>query len=647
MSELPIKSIAVYKHGIAFYTRRAETNSKIVKLNFPKKYMDDILKSITTIDYGKGQILGIDFDTSEDKNSKLSKSRIDLGEENNLIHLLKGIQGKKISIHANENILQGTLLGLDETKADEIWATKKVSILEEDYTITIVSIGDIKNFKILDGNSANDLKYYLDTISSNELNSEISIRLDDNPHDLMVSYIAPAPIWTVNYRFVCGKEGKGFLQGWALFHNSLDENLENVKFSFITGMPISFVYKLYESFTPLRPEVEEEVRTLDAPIEFSSAQSKKKFSKPSPAPSYDESIEMEILSASEYIEEEESKVNMNYSNLNSVNIEIESKDREESFQYSVKNAVSIERGKSGMIPILSRSLEFSKEYIYNQNKNKNNPTSVLRFKNSSDLILEKGPLLVLDEEGYLGEGILDYTTRKGEAIIAYAIDLSVTVVVNHNSYEEDVAFGFQYSYFKSYYLLTEVTEYKLSNSDSKAKKVIIEYSKKNSNSEFIETTNPKESIGNLYRFEIFLEPNSETSFYIKERQKKSISKRFNLSLNDIENYFKNKLLSLEEKNTLILIFKKYSDIDEIYKNIEILKQTKEEFYKRQTEVRKNIDTLKLEEEKTSRNKFVQELLKLDEKILSIDSEIPNLQSKIKEIELEIESIKLGKNPFGN
>ena len=61
---------------------------------------------------------------------------------------------------------------------------------------------------------------------------------------------------------------EGLLQGWAIFDNTLDEDLENVQITFVAGMPVSFIYDLYTPFTPDRPVIQEEARGVAAPVEF-------------------------------------------------------------------------------------------------------------------------------------------------------------------------------------------------------------------------------------------------------------------------------------------------------------------------------------------------------------------------------------------
>ena len=66
-------------------------------------------------------------------------------------------------------------------------------------------------------------------------------------------------------------ERRALLQGWALFDNTLDEDLENVSVTFVAGMPVSFIYDLYTPFTPERPGRPRGGRGVAAPVEFEAA----------------------------------------------------------------------------------------------------------------------------------------------------------------------------------------------------------------------------------------------------------------------------------------------------------------------------------------------------------------------------------------
>ena len=67
------------------------------------------------------------------------------------------------------------------------------------------------------------------------------------------------PIWKTSYRLVLGKDGKPYLQGWAVVENPTDEDWSDVKMALISGRPISFKMDLYNPLYVPRPTVEPEL----------------------------------------------------------------------------------------------------------------------------------------------------------------------------------------------------------------------------------------------------------------------------------------------------------------------------------------------------------------------------------------------------
>lgn len=129
-----------------------------------------------------------------------------------------------------------------------------------------------QSLEILDPVAAGDLKFALQNAKRDEDRSSALLRLSDGDHDLSISYIAPAPAWRVSYRIIAEElEGDTetpeardiFIQGWGLFDNTLEEDLEGM-----VGMPVSFRYALFEPNTPERPMVEDEEDTVSIPIQF-------------------------------------------------------------------------------------------------------------------------------------------------------------------------------------------------------------------------------------------------------------------------------------------------------------------------------------------------------------------------------------------
>src|SRR5204863_2739492 len=68
-----------------------------------------------------------------------------------------------------------------------------------------------------------------------------------------VAYVIENPIWKTSYRLVLDKEGKPFLQGWAIVDNASDEDWKNVHVTLVSGRPISFQMNLYQPLYVARP----------------------------------------------------------------------------------------------------------------------------------------------------------------------------------------------------------------------------------------------------------------------------------------------------------------------------------------------------------------------------------------------------------
>src|SRR5260370_36843367 len=67
------------------------------------------------------------------------------------------------------------------------------------------------------------------------------------------------------------KDGKPFLQGWAVVDNPTDDDWNNVGMALISGRPISFQMDLYQPLYVPRPMVELELFQSLRPVAYGGA----------------------------------------------------------------------------------------------------------------------------------------------------------------------------------------------------------------------------------------------------------------------------------------------------------------------------------------------------------------------------------------
>ncbi|MDX1994268.1 MAG: hypothetical protein SF029_17930 [bacterium] len=483
MTNLPVREMILYKHGVGFFVREGQTDSQEVDLTFRQDEINDVLKSLAVFDRAGGQVLGIHYRTPMDTEARLADSSIRLSDDKSLRDLLRDLRGRSASFSfettpGTVETIDGRIIGLDDltlytSSAQPPKAT--LSLLTNDGTVRIFMLDALRSFSIYDSQSSHDLSYFLDTSMREDTRQTVQLRLSEGQHELVVYYVAPSPTWRVSYRLVAetdsgGSTGTALLQGWGLFDNRLEEDLENVKVTLVAGQPISFIYELYASRIPQRPTIEDESRVAPGPIEYEAA-------------AYLDRAESAKLIAERRrgVPDEESSNNVAFRALPLMQMQqtastpaAKGKDTGETFQYAVTNPVSVKRGESALVPIISAEIKYERELLYNGAKLPNHPVAALRFPNTTELTLERGPITVVENGDYKGEAVVPFTKNEVQVYLPYAVELGIKITERSVSRNETVQLQLKGALlvFENYDVQT--VTYVFENSTSRAQAVLVE-----------------------------------------------------------------------------------------------------------------------------------------------------------------------------
>ena len=219
-------------------------------------------------------------------------------------------------------------------------------------------------------------------------------------------------LWRVSYRLVVDShreptQPRALLMGWGIFDNRLEEDLQGISLSLTAGMPISFVYDLYTPFTPERPVVKEEARVAAAPVEFAGVVPEADECLAEPA--FIRTLAPPPAPPSLAVMEKASLADME----RSAPVTTKGAALGELFQYVIGTPVTVGRGQSAMVPIISAQLKALKEWLYNGAKLPAHPAATLRLNNTTGLTLERGPVTVIENGEYVGEAVLPFTVVAG------------------------------------------------------------------------------------------------------------------------------------------------------------------------------------------------------------------------------------------
>jgi hypothetical protein len=629
--------MTLYKHGVGFFERRAALTGAEVSLSFRVEEMNDILKSLTAIDWGDGQVLGIDYATPQSREERLAGCSVRLSDTRSLRDLLVGLRGRRVSLHLDQGeTAVGSLLGLDELPERQPVGDSLVSLLlDEAEQVQTFSLNRVQSADILDERGAADLRFFLQVAQTQEKYRKVTIRLTPGEHDLSVSYIAPAPTWRVSYRLVADPEAEGgpkaLLLGWGIFDNRLEEELSEISLSLVAGMPISFVYDLYTPFTPERPLIEEESRVAPGPIDLVAGADAFAAAEP---------LQMRAMGVSAAPSAQPMARKMSRKEMaDSVSVSASGEAMGELFQYHITTPVSVGRGQSAMVPILATTLGYRKELIYNSAKLAAHPIATLRTTNTTGLTLERGPATVIEGGDYVGEAVLPFTADHAEFIIPYAVELGVRVREQNGAETQLYGLSIQGAFLLFEEWDIRWREYQINNTTGKPLDILIEHPR-NAYYDLFDTPAPAETTEESVRFAVEVGAKTELTLRVNTRRLRQRREEIQQqSYVNLQRYLSKGLIDRGAHDFIAQILSLLEKINKHKQRIGEIDQERQKVYDAQKQIQGNMQALTSDgKEGRVRSQYVDRLEATENSLHVLGQEEAKLKYEIERLEKEMESI---------
>ncbi|MBN1429104.1 MAG: hypothetical protein JXB07_12015 [Anaerolineae bacterium] len=658
MPDLPLREMVLYKHGVGFFIRAGSVSGESTHLTFREDEINDILKSLAIFDQGGGQVLGIDYQTPMDRVHRLASSSIRLSAQSSQIDLLRDLRGRQVTLTVETipgtlDTITGRVVGIDVPMQEAVPLAqpntpdlRRVAISVEGDEVCFYPLDALHSLCIHDPQSAQDLTYFLDTSMREDTRRTIHVRLSEGRHDLIVYYVAPSPTWRVSYRVVAESEqdgvgGKALLQGWGLFDNRLEEDLEDVDVTLVAGQPISFIYDLYASHIPERPTVQDETRVAPGPIEFSGADiafgeeavmraaapmAMKAMAKSMPQPAPVSGAPRPAMNRSEMAA--------------STAAAAEGKDVGEFFQYHVAAPVSVRRGESALVPIISAEVGYTRELLYNPNKLSGHPVAALRFQNHTDLTLERGPVTLVEDGNYKGEAVIPFTKSGIEVFLPYAVELGVKITDHSSSPTRTTGLSFEDEYlvYEEYNVLR--TEHRIENTTKDDLVITVEAPRYGSEYELFDTPRPDVETNTERRWRVNVPARARTSFVWQTRKRTHRRETLRgLRYEQLQHFLKHRWLDQVTFDLLGEMIGQMRAIEETRRLLAKIADEREQIYRQQEQLRENLAALQpTGKEATLRGRILDKLEESQNKLDNNEAREVDLNRQIDEAEQNIQQI---------
>ena len=259
---LPVRRVVLYKTGVGYFEHLGLVRDRQdVAIRFTSAQLNDVLKSLTAIDLGKGRISGISYNSIAPLEQRLGALRLPVGAVTTSFDLLGSLRGARVEVTSGAGVVEGRILSVErrnQIQRDTPTTAESFSILTDTGEMRSFDLTPAVRVRIVDRDLRQEVGRYLDVVGSareQDVRRMSITSAGEGERQLFVSYISEVPIWKSTYRLVIPDKGKPLLQGWAVVDNTIGEDWSNVELSLVAGSPQSFVQQISQPYYGRRPVV--------------------------------------------------------------------------------------------------------------------------------------------------------------------------------------------------------------------------------------------------------------------------------------------------------------------------------------------------------------------------------------------------------
>jgi hypothetical protein len=643
MTPMPITRVVLYKHGVGYFERQGPVEGDAtLSLTVKQSEVSDVLKSLTVLDLDGGHVASVSYDSTKPLEQLLAEVSISIPDTNSLVGLLPQLKGARVALTEGGQRTEGVLLGVDSTQkrsADGIVNVTLVSLLNDGGSVRSFELHGLGALEILDPALRRDLEFYLRTELSAKKKDARTFSFFANGQGnrrVRLSYVLEAPVWKATYRILLGEEGKPpLIQGWAVVDNTQDEDWESVTLSLVAGLPVSFVHDLYTPRYIRRPvvEVRETTGVLPPEVEGGVEVAQSMLAEftdmavdatESPPPAAAASPMAFGLSAARKLKGIKTEAGAAPSSMPA---QVRERKLGDLFEYEIEHPVTIRRNQSALVPIVLRPFEGKPALLHNSRTRRSNPMRAVEFKNTTGLTLEGGPVTVLEGGSYVGEAMLETLKPYEKRLIPYAVELSVFVLDNVDTYTEKVhKTVIRDGRLVRHSSQVRQTTYHLDNRSDVEQTAYLDHPRDQPRYgdawSLTDSPEPVETTENFWRFKFTLPAKKVTRFVVKQRQElQQVQVLGGMDTNELAAWLDQKNVDAKTEAILRQVIEAQRQAAQLDLTLARLKEERNRIHQEQGRIRENLQSLgDRSSEKELRERFVRTLGTQEDRIEQIDRE---------------------------
>lgn len=441
---LELKRVMLSSGGVGYFEYEATVSGDdTLTLDARLDQVDDILKSLVVYDDG-GSVVSVALASREPLAQLLRDLPFDGRALDTPQALLNALQGAELKV-GNPRPMTGRIL-----KAEDETSTNRDGVTTKRTRVSLMTASGLQQFVLEEADMVGFVDPTLQAKLADALGSiaryhdggrrTLTLQTHGGQNRIVrVGYVVGAPLWKASYRLTFAADqaaDKARLQGWAVLENTTGQDWTGVELTLLSGNPITFRQKLYESYYVDRPEVPVEVvgRVLPKPDEGAVALAQtdavpapkleRQHAAPAPASGAQATTIRGTAGGS---------TPQYFAGLTSP---AESTETDTQVVFRLPEPVSVGAGRSAIIPMLDRELPAARLTMLQSGGT--SPLASFQIKNDSASGLPPGVLTLYERAGdgttaYVGDARLATFPVGEQRLLSYAVDGKVKIDRTVNS----------------------------------------------------------------------------------------------------------------------------------------------------------------------------------------------------------------------
>src|ERR1035438_4841277 len=157
-TDLPIRRIMLYKHGVGYFERSGSTASGAeIVLEFKASEMNDVLKSLTLLDRSGGRVSGVSYESSDPIQKQLENFGLTVPPDAGLAEVLAQFKGARVVVRTQSTPeIAGAILGARRVALEKT-EQQVLTLLLDNGEIRGVPLTEATSLKLEDPKRQRDL----------------------------------------------------------------------------------------------------------------------------------------------------------------------------------------------------------------------------------------------------------------------------------------------------------------------------------------------------------------------------------------------------------------------------------------------------------------------------------------------------------